>query len=71
MYWAPRPLQSVPERSESTPERSGAIYPDPSPVLSSEFVLVLSSSCPARWPHPSPWPLGHGPRSLRLRRGRR
>eukprot|EP00959_Pyramimonas_sp_CCMP1952_P302998 6339837-Pyramimonas_sp.AAC.1 len=33
MFWAPRPLQSVPARSESAPERSGAIYPDPNPVL--------------------------------------
>ena len=29
MYRAPRPLQSGPKRSESIPELSGAIYPDP------------------------------------------
>eukprot|EP00959_Pyramimonas_sp_CCMP1952_P401927 8422291-Pyramimonas_sp.AAC.1 len=34
MYWAPRPLQSEPERSESAPERSGAtIHPDPIALL--------------------------------------
>ena len=33
MYRASRPPQSAPERSESVLERSGAIYPDPTPAL--------------------------------------
>ena len=36
MYRALRPLQRAPERSESVPERSGAIYPDTRPALGKE-----------------------------------